>query len=195
MSILSNAVHATFTSVREISDFPLKKSQVFELYAAYLGFKTYAALRAEITLQATLAAALKDRLLSGQRLKERAQKIAIPAEIAMFISNSIVTELSKLNTESFEFAKVIHHLGLAVLQSEHSELTEAAERVLYQALLKQADSGDVCAKFLQFLWSLLSDESLEDFDDEHLEGSEYWYKQRLKGVQLSAAQTEWADNF
>ena len=202
MSIISSLVHATFVYTKSASNLPVKKAHIFEFYAAYLGFKSYAAMSAEITNIWRLKSAIPEKDVGSRNLNSRVDQLGHPANVASIIAISIQTELQKLLVVPCDWSIVIDILDLAVGGNKSfTEVSKADKDAIFQNLIRQSDAGDPNAKLLNFLWQYKAFELLFERecngggDGSAFEASEYWYKQRLKGETLTNAQTEWADNF
>ncbi|TXH96989.1 MAG: hypothetical protein E6Q75_06040 [Rheinheimera sp.] len=198
MSVLSNAVFTTINALQAHPNSPTR-SQVFELYAACLGFKTYAAFKtagahqALSSLQSTEIATIQDRL------HRKITELAISATLLNPLLQSILQELQKLHssTPQMVLMDAAKHLGLL---DGKTDLPPQQIDGLKQQLRLMALAGDGDARLLYVLWqspqqhdSEFEDELDDESEDD--EASEYWYRQRLAGAQLSEDAMEWADAY
>lgn len=198
MSVLSNAVFTTINALQAHPNSPTR-SQVFELYAACLGFKTYAAFKTAGThqvlsnLQSTEIATIQDRL------QRRMTELAIPATLLNPLTQSILQELQKLHsrTPQMVLMDAAKHLGLL---DGKTDLPPQQIDALKQQLRLMALAGVGDARLLYVLWqspqqhdSEFEDELDDESEDD--EASEYWYRQRLAGAKLSEDAMEWADAY
>jgi hypothetical protein len=194
MSVLSNAVFTTINALQAHPNSPTR-SQVFELYAACLGFKTYAAFKtagahqALSSLQSTEIATIQDRLHC------RSTELAIPATLINPLTQSILQELQKLHSSAPQMVLMdaAKHLGLL---DGKTNLPPQQIETLSKQLRLMALAGDGDARLLYVLGQ--SPEQFDsEFDDEldEDEASEYWYRQRLAGAKLSENAMKWADAY
>lgn len=196
MSILSNAVFATSTSLKSLSKSP-SRSQLFELYAAYLGCESYAALNASNLYERLQSIRLADPVLARARLGQRLKKLGLPESMLAPLENSISKELQLLLPvySNLVFNDAARYLRLfeSDTQFSPSQLSSLNQQLQSMARLNDAD-----ARLLSVLLQAFDpeDELDEDeYSEDRVEGSEYWYRQRLSGATLSAAANEWADAF
>jgi hypothetical protein len=198
MSVLSNAVFNTNKALQSQPN-PPKRSQIFELYASCLGFKTFAACKAASSHETF------DKLKSvapetiRARLQQRLTELSIPSAFLEPLAKSIWRELQELQTSAPQLVlgDAARYLGLL---DGDVNLSPSQIKSLKQQLKAMAEAGDANARLLYVLWqfSELSveaefDEDIEELDED--DGSEYWYKQRLAGATLSTTATEWADAY
>lgn len=194
MSVLSNAVFTTINALQAHPNSPTR-SQVFELYAACLGFKTYAAFKtagahqALSSLQSTEIATIQDRL------SRRSTELAIPATLLNPLTQSILQELQRLHSSvpQMVLMDAAKHLGLL---DGKTNLPPQQIETLSKQLRLMALAGDGDARLLYALWQSPGQSDFE-FDDEfeENEASEYWYRQRLAGAKLSENAMQWADAY
>jgi hypothetical protein len=195
MSILSNTVFATSTSLKSLSKSP-SRSQLFELYAAYLGCESYAALNASNLYERLQSNRLADPVLARARLGQRLKKLGLPESMLAPLENSISKELQLLLPvySNLVFNDAARYLRLfeSDTQFSPSQLSSLNQQLQSMARLDDAD-----ARLLSVLLQAFDPEDMDEdeFDEDRVEGSEYWYRQRLLGATLSAAANEWADAF
>lgn len=202
MSILSNAVFATSTLLKSLPNRP-SRSQLFELYAAYLGFDSYAALNA-----ANLYAALQPHLqavpaLARAKLRQRLKKLELPDSLLVPLEHSIAQQLQLLLPE---YPNLVFKDAARYLRLLESDIKFSFNQVssLNQQLQTMASLGDTDARLFCALWQTFAPDDNGEFndglhayedDEDEVEGSEYWYRQRLSGSTLSAAANQRADAY
>lgn len=198
MSVLSNAVFTTINTLQAHPNSPTR-SQVFELYAACLGFKTYAALNTAGAHQALSSLQSIEIATIQDRLHRRSTELAIPATLLNPLTQSILQELQKLHTSTPQMVLMdaAKHLGLL---DGKTDLPPQQIETLKQQLRLMALAGDGDARLLYVLWqspqqhdSEFEDELDDESEDD--EASEYWYQQRLTGAKLSENAMKWADAY
>ncbi len=198
MSVLSNAVFTTINALQAHPNSPTR-SQVFELYAACLGFKTYAAFKTAGAHQALSSLQSTEIETIQDRLHRRSTELAIPATLINPLTQSILQELQKLHssTPQMVLMDAAKHLGLL---DGKTDLPPQQIDALKQQLRLMALAGDGDARLLYVLWQSPQqhDSEFEDeLDDESEDdaASEYWYRQRLAGAKLSENAMKWADAY
>ncbi len=194
MSELSNAAFATKALLNNHPT-PPKRSQLFELYAAYLGFNSYAALQAANINLALQQLQQQDPKHAKRRLQKRLSELALPESLLVPLASSIAQQLAILASNAPEVVcnKAALHLGLS-----HQLAGQPADKAndLLLQLKRLATAGNPQARLLFVLWQLAeAEDSGSDETEEVSRGSEYWYKQRLAGAVLSADAQRWADAF
>ncbi len=198
MSVLSSAVFNTSKALQSQPN-PPKRSQIFELYAACLGFKTFAACKAASSHETfdKLKTVAPETIRA--RLQQRLTELAIPSAFLEPLAKSIWRELQELQTGAphLVLGDAARYLGL--LEGDVN-LSPSQIKSLKKQLKAMAEAGDANARLLYVLWqfSELSVEAEFDEDIEELEendGSEYWHKQSLAGATLSSTATVWADAY
>ena len=195
MSVLSNAVFNTSKALQSQPN-PPKRSQIFELYAACLGFKTFAACKAASSHETF------DKLKSvasetiHARLQQRLTELAIPSAFLEPLSESIWQELQVLQTTA-PYLVLTDAARYLVLLDGDVNLSPSQVESLKQQLKAMAEAGDADAHLLYVLWHFSELPGEDEYNEDLVEkgGSEYWYKQRLAGAELSRNATEWADAY
>lgn len=198
MSVLSNAVFNTSKALQSQPN-PPKRSQIFELYASCLDFKTFAACKAASSHETFDKLKSVDPENIRARLQQRLTELAIPSAFLEPLAKSIWRELQELQISAphLVLGDAARYLGLL---DGDVKLSSSQIESLKQQLKSMAVAGDADARLLYVLWhfSELSVEAEFDEEIEELEendGSEYWYKQRLAGATLSSTATVWADAY
>lgn len=202
MSILSNAVFATSTSLKSQPNRP-SRSQLFELHAAYLGFDSYAALNASNLYVALQSLRQAEPAHARARLRQRLKKLELPEELLVPLEHSIAQQLELLLPvyPNLVFKDAARYLRLLECDIKFSPNQLSS---LNQQLQAMANLGDADARLLSVLWQSFDPDDIGDFNDRfdayevdkiEVEGSEYWYRQRLSGATLSAAANQWADAY
>lgn len=195
MSVLSNVVFNTSKALQSQPN-PPKRSQIFELYAACLGFKTFAACKAASSHETF------DKLKSvapetiRARLQQRLTELAIPSAFLDPLARSIWRELQELQTSAphLVLGDAARYLGLL---DGDVNLSRSQIKSLRQQLKAMAEAGDANVRLLYVLWHFSELPEEDEYNEDFVEkgGSEYWYKQRLAGAILSRNATEWADAY
>ena len=99
MSVLSSAVFNTTKALQSQPNQP-KRSQIFELYATCLGFKTFAACKAASPHETFNRLNSADLATIQLRLQKRLIELAIPAVFMEPLSKSIWQELQGLQANT-----------------------------------------------------------------------------------------------
>lgn len=202
MSKLSTAVFRTSASIQNYSPRP-KRAQLYELYAAVLGFKSYAALNA-----ANWSNVVKTLTQIGdadieRRLNNRLKDLGLSTSFLKALSTSVSEQLKQLHADGSVSVLYQAAMELMLIRSTIPAASVPEKQELKRQLHEAASRGDSEAKLLFVAW--LSSElapvdsdafdEFDEFDDGDFEGSEYWYQQRLKGAVLSPTAAEWADAY
>lgn len=195
MSVLSSAAFNTSKALQSQPN-PPKRSQIFELYAACLGFKTFAACKAASSHETFDKLKSVDPETIRARLQQRLTELAIPSAFLEPLAKSIWRELQELQISAPHLVLGDAARYLSLLDGD-VKLSSSQIESLKQQLKSMAVAGDADARLLYVLWhfSELSAEDEYDEDLEEKDGSEYWYKQRLAGATLSSTATVWADAY
>lgn len=195
MSVLSSAVFNTSKALQSQPN-PPKRSQIFELYAACLGFKTFAACKAASSHETfgKLKTVAPETIRA--RLQQRLTELAIPSAFLEPLAKSIWRELQELQISAphLVLGDAARYLGLL---DGDVKLSSSQIESLKQQLKAMAEAGDANARLLYVFWHFSEWSEENDYEEELEEndGSEYWYKQRLAGATLSSSATVWADAY
>ena len=188
---LSSIAHAVLQQLKTQNTSAPTRAQSLELLAAYFGFKTYAAFKADSAIsEETLKAAMLDRLASNARLTSRLLELSLPESLASQVSQSIIQQLQKAKLEpKVSLLRIAQYLQIAV---GRVRLDSKEIKASYDYLAKSHDADSV---LLRYVWQSDELEEYQDDEEDYSGASAYWYEQRKAGNQLSAAATEWADAY
>ena len=185
---LSSTAHAVLQQLKTQNRVSPTRAQIYELLAAYFGYKTYAAFKADSAIsEETLSAAILDRFASNSRLATRLLELSLPEALASPLSQCIIQQLqtAKLETQ-ISILRIAQYLQIAVgwVKLDKNERTAG-----YDFLAKSHDAESL---LLRYVWQSHDLGSGQDDEDDYAGASAYWYEQRKAGNQLSAAATQWA---
>lgn len=153
-----------------------KRSHIYEFLAACFGFKSYAAMGAEVVLMQHDV----DReppIRNAATIRRRCHELGYPSEAEAIVQKAL---------EAFVTEQEISVIGLADLIAvlRDDEFIEPSP-LLNDSLELLASQGVAQAHYALSL--------LYRPDDDGPQGSEYWYEQEKGGRVLSGAEKEWAD--
>ena len=188
----------------------LKRSHVYELFAATFGYDSYAAFCSE-SVFAELQPAAPLPVPDTVALKRRCGELGFAAS-AEAIATGLLDELQAARLTAVQIQAVVEALqtrpegywgweidddtpaadGSALSPLHHVIDFEAdtLPATLLESLESSAERSNAKAHYALALNYRSGDE-----DDSRPQGSEYWYQQRQAGEQLSPAATEWADQY
>lgn len=188
---LSSTAHAVLQQLKIQNSVLPTRAQILELLAAYFGYKTYAAFKADSAIsEETLKAAMLDRVASNERLASRLLELSLPESLASQVMHSIIQHLQTAKLEpKISLLRIAQDLQIAVGQVR---LDSKEIKASYDFLAKSHDAESV---LLRYVWQSHDLGSDPDDEDVYAGASAYWYEQRKAGNQLSAAATQWADAY
>ncbi|HEY0924191.1 hypothetical protein [Rheinheimera pacifica] len=189
---LSSTAHAVVQHLKQHDTTTPTRSQVLELLAAYLGYKTYTSFKADTAIsEEKLKAAITDRTSAYKRLLARLTELKLPTSIVGLLENSFVQQLQVANlVPTISLLRIARHLGISAAGTR----LNAKETKAGYAFLRNSEDPE--AVLLRYVWQRQElDDSLEEDDSSLSGGSLYWYEQRQAGVPLSAAASEWANSY
>ena len=187
---LSSTAHAVLQQLKTQNSISPTRAQILELLAAYFGYKTYAAFKADSAIsEEKLRASILDRPASNARLASRLAELSLPESLTGQVAQCIIQQLQTGKLESkISLFSIAQYLQIADGQAK---LDSKVRKASYDYLAQHHDAESV---LLRYVWQ--SHELEDDQDDEDDSGaSAYWYEQRKAGNQLSAAATQWANAY
>lgn len=188
---LSSTAHAVLQQLKIQNSVLPTRAQMLELLAAYFGYKTYAAFKADSAIsEEQLKAAILNRVASNERLASRLLELSLPESLASQVTHSIIQHLQTAKLEpKISLLRIAQYLQIAV---GRVKLDSKEIKASYGYLTKSHDADSV---LLRYVWQSDELEVEQDNEDDYAGASAYWYEQRKAGNQLSAAATEWADAY
>jgi hypothetical protein len=187
---LSAISHAVLQQLKQGHTVTPTRSQILELMAAYLGYKTYASFKADKAIsKEKLNSAIADQSDAFTRFDARLADLNIPESLASQLKQSVIQhfDVDKLDPK-ISLIRIAQHLGIAAGQTK---LRPSEVKACYDNIL---DSPDAEILLLRYVWHC--QEQDQHSEDEHYsDGSSYWYEQRQAGVKLSAVAEEWANTY
>lgn len=188
---LSSTAHAVLQQLKIQNSVLPTRAQILELLAAYLGYKTYAAFKADSAIsEETLRAAILDSVASNTRLVSRLFELSLPESLANQVTKCIIQQLQTDKLElKISLLRIAQYLQIAV---GRVKLDKKERKAGYDFLAKSHDAECV---LLRYVWQSHDLGSDQDDEDDYAGASVYWYEQRKAGKQLSAAANQWADAY
>lgn len=188
---LSSTAHAVLQQLKIQNSVLPTRAQILELLAAYFGYKTYAAFKADSAIsEETLKAAILDRVASNTRLVSRLFELSLPESLANQVTKCIIQQLQTAKLESkISLLRIAQYLQIAV---GRVRLDSKEIKASHDFLAKSHDAESV---LLRYVWQSHDLGSDPDDEDVYAGASAYWYEQRKAGNQLSSAANEWADAY
>ncbi|OBT10367.1 hypothetical protein A9267_05680 [Shewanella sp. UCD-FRSSP16_17] len=218
MNMLSTYTYNVSSRAKKLPECTISRSQILELIAAYLGKKTYAALKtSSITnLLELLELANKEPLIAFERCKLKAIHLNQSQTSSTQLANLIHDELASLigMQSSLINKQALYYLTNVDSLTDYDDFvrrdsSESSSRFenesvnkfsyngfeidiknLFTELQQSSIKGDKQSTLLEFLW-LLNDLSSVTGG----ESSQHWYEQSLKGQTMGDTQKKWADNY
>lgn len=188
---LSSTAHAVLQQLKTQNRVSPTRAQIYELLAAYFGYKTYAAFKADSAIsEEKLSAAILDRFASNSRLATRLLELSLPESLASSLSQCIIQQLQTAKLErKISILRIAQYLQIAAgrVKLDKNERTAG-----YDFLAKSHDAESL---LLRYVWQSHDLGSGQDDEDDYAGASAYWYEQRKAGNQLSSAANEWADAY
>ncbi len=188
---LSSTAHAVLQQLKkQITSVPTR-AQILELLAAYFDYKTYAAFKADVSInEDQLKAAIADRASAHSRLLSRLTELRLSASLVDRLEQSFIQQLQLVKLEpKISLLRIAQYLKIA---GGPIRLDSKERKVSYDYLAKGRDAE---SSLLRYVWQAHElGKSYGDKDD-YSGASAYWYQQREAGAQLSAAATQWANAY
>lgn len=187
---LSATAHAVLQQIKQQNASVPTRAQILELLAAYFDYKTYAAFKADGSInEEQLKTAIADRALAHGRLLNRLSELRLPAALVGQVEQCFLEQLQSAKLEpKVSLLRIAQHLGIA---PGRTRLTAKEAKASYTHLQTSNDTDSV---LLRYVWQRMELDARLD-DDEIGTASKYWYEQRQAGAQLSAATLEWANQY
>jgi|GEM_PF-2796374 len=201
MSILSSATHVIFSQSKEIAGLNAKRSHILELLSAYLNFKSHAALTHSVSQNEAIIHAISHPEEAFKKLLLRANVLQLNCSTLFILKPIIESEIQRLTNDKTDLYLIMDLLGLRLSNKAYnpSKVDLEIDENLFKRLSYQAKNGNEEAHLVISLWHAsknATDKYVEDEDnDEDNEGSEYWYKQKLAGIDLAAHTLLWTNNY
>lgn len=202
----------------------LKRTHTYELIAAALGDKSYAALKARGLLCPLPSKALRERYAQFHPVtaEKRAQSLGFPSDQAVYVGSQLCARLQSENLGVVPLDDVLNHLlfGHSELfiekpqedadawdwdddedlysDSEDEEGLSFHSPWVVQGLQAAAEGNDGRAHLaLTLLINLERDEDGEDDGDPIPDSRSglYWYERQQRGEVLAGVEKEWADGY
>lgn len=188
---LSSTAHAVLQQLKIQNSVLPTRAQIVELLAAYFGYKTYAAFKADSAIsEETLKAAILDRVTSNTRLVSRLFELSLPESLANQVTKCIIQQLQTDKLElKISLLRIAQYLQIAV---GRVKLDKKERKAGYDFLAKSHDAECV---LLRYVWQSHDLTGGQDDEDDFAGASAYWYEQRKAGKQLSSAANQWADAY
>lgn len=188
---LSSTAHAVLQQLKIQNSVLPTRAQILELLAAYLGYKTYAAFKADSAIsEETLRAAILDSVASNTRLVSRLFELSLPESLANPVTKCIIKQLQTDKLEpKISLLRIAQYLQIAI---GRVKLDKKERKAGYDFLAKSHDAECV---LLRYVWQSHDLSGDQDDEDDFAGASAYWYEQRKAGNQLSSAANEWADAY
>lgn len=211
MNMLSTCAYNVSSQAKKLPSCTASRAQVFELIAAFLGKKTFAALKTS-SITHLLEQANTAPLMAFERCKLKALTLNQSQAASTQLANLIRDQLTSLNVKQSSLInkQALHYLSSGnddefedwdVSEASNSIEEESVDtftykgfevntKALFTELQQSSRAGDKESKLLEFLWILNELSSVS-----YGESSQYWYKQSIDGQALGEAQQIWADNY
>lgn len=187
---LSAISHAVLQQLKQHHTVTPTRSQILELMAAYLGYKTYASFKADKAIsKEKLNSAIADQAAAFTRFDTRLADLNIPISLASQLKQSVIQHFDVDELEpKISLIRIAQHLGISAGQAKFlpSEVKACYDNIL--------DSPDAEILLLRYVWRCHEQDQHSE-DEHHSDGSSYWYEQRQVGVKLSAVAEEWANTY
>ncbi|MCL1073970.1 hypothetical protein [Shewanella dokdonensis] len=184
MKTLKPLIYSIHSKAKSTLDTCPSKSQLYELVAAYLNKKSYAAL-SEMNFKSSIDEAIHAPSKAINNCLSRAKLLGINNDIAEIVVSIISMEL----TNSAPKISATELNWLAIERFSEDEANSSSDNLLDQ-LRQCADEGNKESKLLLLLWLCHEQQKYIDF-----RGSKYWYEQKASGKALPEEQNKWADNY
>ena len=215
MNMLSTCAYNVSSHAKKLPNCTASRAQVFELIAAFLGKKSFAALK-KSSITSLLEQANTEPLIAFERCKLKAITLNQSQTVSTQLASLVRDQLAPLNVKQSSLInrQALHYLSSVddddfydefdawdeneVSNQIKDESVDSFEykgfevniKALFEELQQSSRAGDKESKLLEFLW-LLSDLPSISSD----ESSQYWYEQSIKGHKLGEAQRVWAENY
>lgn len=186
---------------------PFKRSHVYELFAAGLGFNSFASLCAEHVFThggITSRQPLKDGELVGRRSLDLGYSPETAIQIARFIPDYLVEQSLGVIRITDLIAQLRYAAGFDDETFEEESEDEEGDSfdswldresivspILIEGLVNVASNGNANAHYALALIHAPGD----DLYEEPGTGGEYWYNEERSGRVLTGVEKEWADQF
>ncbi|GAA0655772.1 hypothetical protein [Rheinheimera tangshanensis] len=187
---LSAISHAVLQQLKQHHIVTPTRSQILELMAAYLGYKTYASFKADkVISKEKLNSALADQVAAFTRFDARLADLNIPISLANQLKQSVIQhfDINEL-APKISLIRIAQHLGIAASQAK---LRPSEVKASYEQIQTSHDSE---ISLLRYVWCCREQDQHSE-DEHYSDGSSYWYEQRQAGVKLSATAEEWANTY
>lgn len=183
---IKNIIYSAHQRLEQVANIPVKRSHVYELLAAALGFNTYASL----TNQAFLIQSKKPRsteTIDMDLLQQRSEELGYRGLFAIALPE--VMKDHRIST--LRFSDLVAQLRSDEYSDEYDWESDNSSQLIspevFQLLETAAKSGNPLAHYAIALHHANSDESDEDGIS-----NDYWYKQMQSGRVLNGAENEFA---
>lgn len=188
---LSSTAHAVLQQLKTQNSVSPTRAQILELLAAYFGYKTYAAFKADSAIsEEKLRAAILDRVASNARLATRLLELSLPESLANQVTQCIIQQLQTDKLEpKISLLLIAQYLQIAV---GRVKLDKKERKAGYDFLAKSHDAECV---LLRYVWQSHELQRSHVYNADYSGASAYWYQQRQAGAQLSAAASQWANAY
>lgn len=188
---LSSTAHAVLQQLKIQNSVLPTRAQILELLAAYFGYKTYAALKADSAIsEETLRAAILDSVASNTRLVSRLFELSLPESLNNQVTKCIIQQLQTDKLEpKISLLRIAQYLQIAV---GRVKLDKKERKAGYDFLAKSHDAECV---LLRYVWQSHELQRSHVYSANYSGASAYWYQQRQAGAQLSAAANQWASAY
>lgn len=188
---------------------PFKRSHIYELLAAGLGFNSYASLCADhVFTQCSITCQRPAK--HGESVGRRCLELDYPLETALHLAQTLTAYLTDQDIGVIRIADLVAHLRYEtgrVTDHGFDEFDDEAEYddtvdpwldresiaspILLEGLTAAAEKGNAQAHYALALIHAPSDDPY----DEPSAGSDYWYNEERKGRVLTGIEKEWADEY
>lgn len=188
---LSATAHAVLQQLKKQNISHPSRAQILELLAAYFNYKTYAAFKADGSInEEQLKTAIADRALAHVRLLNRLSELRLPAALVGQVERCFIEQLQSAKLEpKISLLRIAQYLQIA---GGRIKLDSKEKKASYSYLAKGRDAECV---LLRYVWQSHDLSGDQDDEDDYAGASSYWYEQRKAGNQLSTAANEWADAY
>ena len=188
---------------------PFKRSHIYELLAAGLGFNSYASLCAEhVFTQCSITSQRPAK--HGESVGRRSLELDYPPETALQLAKVLPAYLTDQDIGVIRIADIVAHLRYETGRVTDHEFDEPddeadydetfdpwfdresiASPILIEGLNAAAEKGNAHAHYALALIHAPSDNPY----DEPSAGSDYWYNEGRNGRVLTGIEKEWADEY
>jgi len=186
---IKTIIFTVHQDLEQATNISVKRSHIYELLAAALGFNTYAALNSQaILIQSnhTLSANTLNLDQIQQRSNELGYVDILPNHLSVIIHEQRLCAL--------KFSDLIANLkggnNLSENEWEHEDIDQTITLEVFHALEAAAEAGNQLANYSLALYF---EKSVEDEDNGV--GSDYWYQKMQLGQELKGVEKEWAQAY